>query len=249
MSRRSVAVEICVEDTVGVAAARDGGADRIELCSALALGGLTPSPALVRHAVSSGLPVHAMVRPAQGGFVCNAATLALMIDEIAHLRALGVAGIVLGATRSDGSPDRDALARLRDAASGLQLVLHRAVDLAPDPLAAIDAAASLGYDQVLSSGGAVSAAAGAAMLAAMVAEARGRITVIAGAGIRPDNVAALAAVTGVGAVHSSAACPVEWTDPRIAGFGFAHGPRRIVRAASVRALVDALGKSLDDAKG
>jgi len=248
MSRTTTTVEICVEDAAGVNAAKAGGADRIELCSALAIGGLTPSPALVVHAVASGLPVHAMVRPVQGDFVCDSGTLAWMIDEISYLRSLGVAGIVLGATLPDGTLDRDALAWLRDAAQGLQLVLHRAVDLAPDPLAAVDCAASLGYDHVLSSGGAASAMEGAATLATMVAEARGRLALIAGAGVRADNVAALTEVSGVDAVHSSASSSIGWRDPRIAGFGFAAGPRRITRTSLVRSLVEALRETSNGAK-
>ena len=248
MSPSPILVEICVDDIAGVNAAKAGGADRIELCGALALGGLTPSAALVAHAVASGLPVHAMVRPVQGGFVYDAETLALMIDEIARLRTLGVAGVVLGATRPDGTLHRDALARLRDAATGLQLVLHRAIDLAPDPIAAIACAVSVGCDHVLSSGGAPTAPEGAAMLAAMVAEARGRLSVIAGAGVRPDNVAALIVATGVGAVHSSAAESSTWQDPRIAALGFATGPRRITRATIVRSLVNATRLLPNDAK-
>lgn len=240
MPRHPVLLEICVEDVAGVAAAREGGADRIELCSALALGGLTPPAALVVAAVASGLPVHAMVRPQQGGFHCDAMTLDHMIAEIGLLRAMGVAGVVMGATLADGSPDRDALARLRDAAGGLRAVLHRAIDLAPDPVAAVACAVELGYDHVLSSGGAVTAPAGATMLAAMVAEARDRLEVIAGAGVRPDNVETLVAATGVRAVHASAARTGGWHDPRIASFGFATGPRRRTDPATVQALADAM---------
>ncbi|MDP1027645.1 copper homeostasis protein CutC [Sphingomonas sp. KR1UV-12] len=240
MSHEAVLLEICVEDVGGIDAARLGGADRIELCSALAIGGLTPSAALVDHAVASGLPVHAMVRPRQGDFVYDAATLDLMVAEIGHLRAMGVAGVVVGATHADGAPDRDALARLRDAAHGLRIVLHRAIDLAPDPIAAVTVAVRLGYDAVLSSGGAASAPAGAATLAAMVAEARGRIEMIAGAGVRPDTVAALIRDTGVGTVHASAAATRDWGDARIAAFGFAAGPSRSTDAAAVRALAGAI---------
>jgi copper homeostasis protein len=240
MPRHPVLLEICVEDIAGIAAARAGGADRIELCSALALGGLTPSPALVAHAVAAGLPVHAMVRPHQGGFDGDAATLDHMIAEIGLLRAMGVAGVVMGATLADGAPDREALARLRDAAGGLRAVLHRAIDLAPDPVAAVGCAVELGYDGVLSSGGAASAPAGAATLAAMVAAAHGRLEVIAGAGVRPDNVGALVAATGVRAVHASAAIAEDWADPRIASFGFATGGRRRTDPVTVRALAAAL---------
>jgi copper homeostasis protein len=240
---RSVLLEICVEDLAGVEAAKAGGADRIELCAALAVGGLTPSAALTAAAVAIGLPVHAMVRLRPGGFVCDDALLALMADEIARLRDLGVAGVVVGVTQADGSPDERALARLREAAAGLRIVLHRAIDLAPDPVAAVRRAVALGYDHVLSSGGAPSAPAGAAMLRAMVDEADGRLEVIAGAGVRCGNVAALVAATGVGAVHSSASIASEWPDARIAALGFGPAERLTTDREAVSMLVAALSGS------
>ena len=90
-------LEICIDDADGVAAVVAGGADRIELCGALALGGLTPSAALVAKAVASGVPVHAMVRPRDGDFRYDAPDVALATEEIGHMVALGVAGVVVGA--------------------------------------------------------------------------------------------------------------------------------------------------------
>src|SRR5689334_17374550 len=159
-------LEVCVESVSGVAAAVAGGADRVELCSALELGGLTPSAALLAHAVATGLPVHAMVRPRAGGFVPGPDELALMLDEIRRTAALGAAGVVVGALLPDGRLDEAALARMREAARDLAAVLHRAVDLTPDPVAATARAVALGYDKVLSSGGARTAVGGAAVLRA-----------------------------------------------------------------------------------
>ena len=233
-------LEICVEELNGVEAAAAGGADRIELCSGLALGGLSPSPSVVSKALESGLVVHAMVRPRAGGFVYSTDEMELMIAEIRALAATGVHGVVVGATRADGSPDGDCLGRLRDAAAGIQIVLHRAVDLAPDPVEAVERACSLGYDHVLSSGGAVAAADGAATLARMVAVAAGRASIIAGSGITPDNVAGLVRDTGVSAVHASASTSGEWVDPRIAAFGFGPSLQRRTDLAKVAALRAAL---------
>jgi len=234
-------LEICVEDGHGIDAAFAGGADRIELCSALALGGLTPPAALVARAVASGLPVHAMVRPRAGDFVYSPQEILLMAEEIACLRALGVSGVVVGATHVDGRPDQAALGTLRDAAQGLEIVLHRAVDLAPDPVAAVAIAADLGFDHVLSSGGEANASMGAAMLAAMVGEAKGRLKIIAGAGVRPDNVVALLAASGVDAVHASAAREQDWPDARVCRLGFAVGPRRQTSREFVAALAEKVG--------
>jgi len=233
-------LEVCVEELGGVEAAAAGGANRIELCSGLALGGLSPSPSFVSKALESGLIVHAMVRPRAGDFVYSADEIELMIAEIRMLEAAGVHGVVVGATRADGSPDGACLGRLRDAAAGIQIVLHRAVDLAPDPVEAVELACSLGYDHVLSSGGAISATDGAATLAQMVAAAGGRLSVMAGSGITPDNVADLVRDTAVPAVHASASTAYEPTDPRIAAFGFGPSSRRRTDSAKVAALRTAL---------
>jgi len=229
-------LEICVDDAAGVAAALEGGADRIELCSALELGGLTPSGALVARAVTTGLPVHAMVRPRAGSFVHDADEVALMVDEIGRVLAQGVAGVVVGALRPNGRLDTAALARFRDAARDAAIVLHRAIDLTPDPVAAVEEACALGFDKILSAGGARNAADASETLAAMVAAAAGRLSVIAGSGVTPANVAELIAATGVREVHSSASEAGPAPDPRSVALGFATGPRRVTSAGLVRRL-------------
>jgi copper homeostasis protein len=231
-----ILLEICVDDLGGVHAAAEGGADRIELCSALALGGLSPSPAFAAAALERGLVVHAMVRPRAGDFVYSPDELELMVAEIRAFAAVGVAGVVVGATREDGSPDRDSLARLRDAAAGLDIVLHRAIDLAPDPCAAVELAVSLGFDHVLSSGGAQTALEGAATLSKMVEVAAGRINIMAGSGVTADNVVELIRATGVQAVHASASDQRSWPDPRIGSFGFGPPLKRFTDASRVAAL-------------
>jgi copper homeostasis protein len=233
-------LEICVEDLDGIEAAATGGADRLELCNGLALGGLSPSPSFAARALESGLAVHAMVRPRPGDFVYSAEELALMIAEIRMLAATGVHGIVVGATRVDGSPDGDSLGRLRDAAADIQIVLHRAIDLAPDPVQAIELACSLGYDHVLSSGGASTAAEGAATLTQMVAAAAGRLSIIAGSGITANDVAGLVQATRVPAVHASASTGKKWADSRVFDFGFGPSLRRSTDPAKVAGLRAAL---------
>jgi copper homeostasis protein len=219
-------LEICVDDPSGLHAAVAGGADRIELCSALELGGLTPSAALLDEALRSGCPTHMMVRPRAGGFVLDDREAALMIAEIGSAVARGVAGIVIGALRSNGELDTEALARFRDAARDATLVLHRAIDLVPDPVAATGQAAALGYDKILSSGGARTAVEGATTLAAMVAAAGDRLSIIAGSGVTPANVARLVAETGVREVHGSASAPGPEPDAATLRLGFVTGPRR-----------------------
>lgn len=229
-------LEICVDDSAGVDAAVAGGADRIELCSALELGGLTPSAALLDHALRSGCPIHVMIRPRAGGFVYDQDDVALMIAEIHGAVERGAAGVVVGALRPDGRLDRAALERFRDAAQGAAIVLHRAIDLVPDPVAAVGEAIALGYDKILSSGGARTAIEGAAMLAAMVAAAGERLSIIAGSGVTPDTVARIVAETGVREVHGSASRPGREPDAATLRLGFATGPRRATDQAVVQRL-------------
>ena len=236
----SATLEICVDDAAGVDAAVAGGADRIELCSALELGGLTPSDALLDHALRTGCPIHMMIRPRAGGFVYGESDVALMIEEIGTAVAHGVAGVVVGALLPEGGLDREALARFRDAARDATIVLHRAIDLVPDPVAAVREAAALGYDKILSSGGAPTAIDGTATLAAMVAAAGERLSIIAGSGVKPDNVTRIIAATGVREVHGSASTIGAEPDAATLRLGFATGPRRVTDQAIVRRLRTAI---------
>ena len=245
VSPMPVLLEICVDQPAGIDAAIAGGADRIELCSALELGGLTPSPALVERAVATGCPVHMMIRPRAGGFVLEGEA-ELMCDEIRLGLARGVAGVVVGALREDGTLDLDALARFRDAARDAVIVLHRAIDLVPDPVAAVREAVALGYDKILSSGAAATAIEGINMLAAMVAAAGDRLSIIAGSGIAPGNVEQLLRDSGVREIHASASRAGPQPDARSIRFGFATGPRRRTDVALVRGLRAAIAAAESD---
>jgi len=231
-----VLLEICVDDAAGIDAAIAGGADRIELCSALELGGLTPSMALVDYAIAAGCPVHMMIRPRSGGFALMQGDAELMCDEIRLGIEHGIGGVVVGALREDGTLDCEALARFRDAARDAAIVLHRAIDLVPDPVAAVREVAALGYDKILSSGGAPIAAEGMATLAAMVGAAGDRLSIIAGSGIAPDNVGQILRGTAVREVHASASRPGPQPDVPSIRFGFAGAPRRRTDSGIVRDL-------------
>jgi copper homeostasis protein len=232
----SAILEICVDDAAGIDAAVAGGADRIELCSALELGGLTPSVALLDHALRAGRPIHMMIRPRAGGFVYGEDDVALMVKEIGGAVARGAAGVVVGALRPDNGLDCAALGRFRDAARDATIVLHRAIDLVSDPVAAVGEAIALGYDKILSSGGAPTAVDGMGALAAMVAAAGQRLSIIAGSGVTPDTVARIIAGTGVREVHGSASRPGPDPDAATLRLGFATGPRRATDQAIVQQL-------------
>ncbi len=201
--------EVVTDTVAGVRAAAAGGADRIELVAALAVGGVTPSPGLMRMTARCGVPVRAMIRPRAGDFCYDADELDVMRHDIEAARSAGMAGIVFGANLASGELDVQALARLCAHAEGLGLetALHRSFDLAPDPIEALDAALSLGIKTVLTSGGAASAHDGVDGLRRLVAYAAGRIEILAGVGITPANVADIVALGGVTSVHASCAGP------------------------------------------
>lgn len=243
-----VLLEICVDTLDDLETAIAGGADRIELCSALALGGLTPSAGFaaqaIRLAKSAGVAIRAMVRPRDGDFSYARGDLMVASADGAALLAQGVDGLVFGAARN-GILHHDALvawvAAMRAVRPDAGLTLHRAIDLTADLPAAAEQAADIGFDCVLSSGGAVKAADGLAVLAAMQARVGDRITIMPGSGIRPENVADVVRQTGVRAVHASAAMPDQADiDPRVLTLGFAQGPQRRTRLEDVRALRQAI---------
>lgn len=242
-----IGLEICVDSVAGARAAIAGGADRIELCGALVLGGLTPSQGLVAAVLAiarpARVPVHVMVRPRSGDFAYDADMLALASAEATALLAQGVQGLVFGAAHH-GELDVAALRvwvdRLARPAAPPALTLHRAVDLLDDPAAAVEPAITLGFSRILTSGGASSAAAGAATIARMVARADGRCTIMAGAGVHADNVAALIATTGVREVHGSASVAGVPEDEASLRLGFGPGPRitDVSAVARLRHVID-----------
>jgi len=237
----SVALEIAVENPDGVAAAVAGGADRLELAAALALGGLTPSAGLVVAAVAGGIPVHVLVRPREGGFDYTASERALLLDDVRRAVDAGAAGVVVGSL-VDGAVDTALVAAVRDAVGAAEVTFHRAFDTLADRGAALEQLVDLGVDRILTSGGASRAADAADVLAGLVAQADGRIQVMAGAGVDAGNVGALLA-TGVAAVHASAKRSV--TERQAVRLGSASDAGSSSRAATDEASVRALRAAVD----
>ncbi|HTM77204.1 MAG TPA: copper homeostasis protein CutC [Devosia sp.] len=234
-------LEVCVDSAEGLAAAIAGGADRIELCSALELGGLTPSPGLMRLAAKAPIPVYAMVRPRPGDFIFGAGDVAVMRGEIDAIRQAGLAGVVLGASRAGGALDGEVLGQLVAHAEGLGMTLHRAVDLVPDFDAAVELAVELGFERILTSGGAAHAAGGTQTLGRMIARAAGRVAIMAGSGIRPGNVGALLEQLPLREVHASCSAPGRAGDVAAIRLGFASVASRGTSAAIVAELKRVLG--------
>ncbi|WP_109210671.1 MULTISPECIES: copper homeostasis protein CutC [Microbacterium] len=197
-------VEIAVQDPAGAQAAMRAGADRLELCQALDLGGITPSLGVLEAVLGAVDPaaVNVLVRPRGGGFVYSEEEVALVTADIRTCVERGAGGVVVGALTASGGLDIQALRRWRDAASSATLVFHRAVDAAADPSAVFDALVAEGVDRVLTSGGAPRSIEGLAALSAFAARS-GSVEVMAGGGVQPGDIPALFAA-GVDAVHLSA---------------------------------------------
>ncbi|HEY3815103.1 MAG TPA: copper homeostasis protein CutC [Caulobacteraceae bacterium] len=238
----AITVEVCVDDASGLAAAIAGGAHRIELCSALAIGGLTPSAGFMQLAAKSPIPVFAMIRPRAGSFVYSAEELDVMRADIDAAAQAGLAGVVLGVSAASDALDAQTSAALVAHArkAGLPATLHRAIDLTPDPVAAVDAAVDAGFERILTSGGRRNAPAGADTIAAMVQRAGERLSIMAGAGVRADNAADLVRHTGVREVHGSCnGAPTE-RNLRLVELGFSNPSARVTVAEEVAALVAAV---------
>ncbi|MBM7367190.1 copper homeostasis protein CutC [Gordonia hydrophobica] len=220
----TVALEVAVQDVAGAVIAREGGADRIELCAALgATGGLTPSAASISETCAVGIDVHVLIRTRPGGFVYSDDELDVLAADIAAAVQLGARGVVIGALRPDATLDLAGTRRLVDAARTVEqtagravdVTFHRAMDAVADPVAAITALGGLGVNRVLTSGGAARAGDGSAVLAALVAADSG-VQVMAGGGVDVGSIASIVA-TGVHAVHLSAKTTVP--DPGATGPG------------------------------
>lgn len=228
-------VEICVDSPQGIAAAVRGGADRIELCAALALGGLTPSVGLMTAAADCGVPVHAMIRPRAGGFRWSHADLTAMRDEVVAVGEAGLAGIVIGALDDRGGLDLPALRALMTDAAGLSVTLHRCIDLIEDRVTAMEQAIDLGIGCILTSGGAQRAVEGMGELGRLIDHAAGRITIMPGSGITAATVDDLRGLSPL-AIHASCGVSVK-EDAEVVRLGFGPIDRRETSEQAVRELV------------
>ncbi|QEG40004.1 copper homeostasis protein CutC [Roseimaritima ulvae] len=234
----SIVLEVCVDSFASAAAAQAGGADRLEVCSALQLGGTTPNFGLLEQCVGElDLPVMMMIRPHDGGFVYDSHHVDTMLADIRVARSLGVRGIVFGALTPQRNLDRETCRRLLDAAEDLETTFHRAFDLVPDPEGTLHELESLGFHRVLTSGQQSTAMAGAELIAVLTQQAAS-LQVLAGAGIDASNVRRLVERTGVQEVHASASVPAG--DGQSSGTIEFGSQRRVTSAAGVRAIRAAL---------
>lgn len=216
-----IAIEICVQDPAGARAALDGGASRIELCSALDLGGLTPSVATI-VAARALTPrrgwLNVLVRPRPGGYVYSFDEVDVTCADIAAAVDAGADGVVVGALTAAGAVELAHLRAFVDAAQGRTVTFHRAFDVVADRLVALEDLVEIGVDRVLTSCGRHHAVEALAELRVLADAAAGRIELMPGGGVRPADIPALMAA-GCDAVHLSARRRSEMGDEGGGGEG------------------------------
>ncbi|PKH37731.1 copper homeostasis protein [Nocardioides alpinus] len=200
-------VEICLEDVGGAGVVAASGADAIEVCAGLGVGGTTPTPGCVRHCVEQapGLEVRVLVRPRAGDFVHSSREVDVMVLDIEALRdtvpASARLGFVVGTLRADGGVDADAVRRLVAACGGAPVTFHKAFDSVPDQGSALALLADLGITRVLTSGRGGPAVEHLPLLADLVRRGGDDVRIAVGGGVRPGNVARIVAATGAREVH------------------------------------------------
>ena len=197
-------IEICCGSIQSAANAKAGGAVRIELCQGLVEGGTTPSPATINYAVKElGLKVFVLVRPRGGDFCYNELEIKTMEEDVKFCKQAGVAGIVVGFLHPDGSIDTELTRRFVKLAAPLPVTFHRAFDRCADPLRALEEVIDCGCARILTSGCKPTAMEGADVLQQLVQQANGRIKILAGSGVTPENAAELRQKTGAPEIHGS----------------------------------------------
>ena len=243
-----VTLEICVDTLDDAVTAETAGADRIELCSSLESGGLTPSIGLVRHAVDCDVPVFAMIRPRAGDFYYSDSDLTCMLSDVEILREAGVSGFVFGALNAQNELHVPVLEKLLSACNGMPATLHRAFDHCRDPMQSLDVAIQLGFDRILTSGASATVISGMPLLAQLFARAGERIIIMPGGGVTPITARQLLDNLPVSEIHSSCKSPVATSQNACSDVNVGRvdvGERFCTDAAIVREMQAILGSGPD----
>ena len=205
MAKQGILVEICCGSLEDAMEAEQGGANRVELCSALFLGGLTPSfGTIVEAKARLRIPVVVMIRPRGGGFCYTQPEMAVMERDTALAREQGADGIVFGILNADGSVDEERCGRIRKLIGDRQAVFHRAFDVTPDPLRALDQLVEMGFTRILTSGQEDTVPEGLPLIKRLIEYAGDRIEVLPGGGIKLNNLRQVVEATGTKQVHLTA---------------------------------------------
>jgi len=242
-----ILIEVSVDSVASASAAERGGAARIELCSALSVGGLTPSAGLVEKVRSAlSIPIHLMIRPRPGDFYYDRDEFETMQRDICVAKQMGAHGVVIGLLDVDGSVDVSRTKELVDLARPLEVTFHRAFDMSADLFRALEDVCACGANRLLTSGGKQTCLEGQATIAELIQRADERIIVMPGSGIKPENARALVENTGAREIHAGlrtvVPSPMHYRNEQVAMGSAASGEyeRSVVTEESVKRLCDAL---------
>lgn len=242
-------IEICVDSPEGVIAARDGQANRVELCDNLFEGGTTPSIGAMKMARRvGGIALHVIIRPRGGDFLYSVVEFDTMRTDIEAARTSRVDGVVIGLLTADGNIDKERTAELVTLARPMSVTFHRAFDVCRDPFASLEDLIEIGVDRVLTSGQQADAVSGAETIQKLVEAAGDRIVVMACGGLDETNIADVIAKTGVSEVHFTAFETVE-SEMEFRNRSVAMGSedagseyvRQVTSAEKVRRVIEAVG--------
>ena len=197
-------IEACVDSYASCMAAAKGGADRLELCANLAIGGTTPSAAVFKQVQRDcDVKINVLIRPRFGDFLYTEPEMEEMCEEIKMFRDLGANGVDIGTLTADGELDQEKMRRLMDCAGGIDVTLHRAFDMTRDPIDTLEAAIALGCKTILTSGQEKDVVAGKDTLKAVYEKAAGRIDIMAGCGVKKWNIQEIHDHTGIIVFHTT----------------------------------------------
>lgn len=198
-------LEVCVDSYESAIRAAQAGADRLELCAELLVGGISPSPWLIRQVVQAvEIPVRVLLRPRFGDFCFTQAEKEVLLEQVRFCAQAGVDGVVLGALTPQGELDLPFLEQCAAQAGTLKRTLHRCFDVCRDGPQTLEQAVILGFDTILTSGQAAKAPQGLEMLARLQDQAAGRIHIMAGSGVNGENIPQIFRATGITHYHLSA---------------------------------------------
>ena len=245
-------LEICVESVEAAMAAEAGGAQRIELCSSLNEGGLTPSIGMMRAVRANvKIAVHAIIRPRSGDFLYSEREIATMGEDIAAAAACGMEGVALGLLDLNGNVEVARTKELIERARPMEVTFHRAIDMTPDIERALEDVIRAGADRILTSGAEPTAMQGRNHIHKLIEASSGRIRVMVGGGVRTDNVRQIAQATHALEYHASlrrtmpSSIRYQRRKIHLSNMGVDEYAHNIVRAADVRALRKALDAALE----
>lgn len=199
-----VKIEICANGVQSADKAQSAGIENVELCSALEVGGLTPSLGMLSKAMDTlFIPARVLIRPRSGNYIYTDEEMEQMITDLMLVKQLGYEGAVIGILNNEGMPDYDRLSVLMQAGEGLKFTFHRAIDACVKPMEAVEGLIKLGFDKILTSGGKPTALEGYELIEEMQKTFGNDIKIMAGGGLNADNVLTLLNQTGIKHIHAS----------------------------------------------